>query len=153
FSPDGPLALSAGADHTARLWDLGTGRELSELGGHADIVWAVAFAPDGKHAASAGGMQELPGVGHVAGRDCAARLWEGSAGKDVRRRAGHAEAVRALAFSKDGRRILSASKDGALRLWQASDGKELRRFEGHTGLVRAVAYFPDGRRAVSVGDD
>jgi HEAT repeat protein len=153
FSPDGELALSAGADHTARVWDLRTGRALSELGGHADIVWAVAFAPDGKLAASAGGMQELPGVGHVAGTDFEVRLWEMPTGKEVRRLSGHAEAVRALAFSPDGRRLLSAGQDGALRLWQVADGKELRKFDGHTGPVRAVAFFPDGRRAVSVGDD
>jgi WD40 repeat protein/HEAT repeat protein len=149
FAPDASLGLSAGTDHTARLWDLRAGRELRELGGHADF-WAVAFSPDGKHAASAGGMQEAAGTGE---RDFEVRLWDVSSAKEVRRLVGHAEAVRALAFSKDGKRLLSADADGSVRLWQVEDGKHLARFAGHTGLVRAVAFFADGRRAVSAGED
>ena len=52
FSPDGKTALSGSGDHTARLWDLATGREIRKLEGHSNGVCSVAFSPDGKTALS-----------------------------------------------------------------------------------------------------
>jgi WD40 repeat protein len=50
LSRDGSLALSGGADHTARLWDVATGKGLQKLEGHTSQVYAVAFRPDGRQA-------------------------------------------------------------------------------------------------------
>ncbi len=155
ISPDGRYALSGGQDRTVRLWDLTAGREVRQFVGHQDIVWAVAFSPDGRQAVSGGGMQkDSTGTGYVAGaRDHDIRLWDVDTGQELKRFAGHAEAVGALAFSPDGGRVLSGANDSSVRLWQVSTGKEVRRFEGHSGIVRSVAFSPDGWRAASGGDD
>ena len=47
ISPDGELLVQA-AGHSARLWDLAAGKELTRLAGHEGDVTAVAFGPDGK---------------------------------------------------------------------------------------------------------
>jgi RNA polymerase sigma factor (sigma-70 family) len=54
FSPDGRLLLTAASqqDRGLRLWDLTTGQELCNVWGHRGFVTAVAFASDGKTAAS-----------------------------------------------------------------------------------------------------
>jgi WD40 repeat protein len=76
---------------------------------------------------------------------------------EVRRFHGQTGAVRAAAFSADGRYILTCSgppaTDKSLRLWDEATGSEVRRFEGHTSQIDAVAMSPDGRLAVSGGED
>ncbi len=42
----GTLAVSGGADHTLRLWDLGQQRCLQAFAVHTDSVWALAAPPD-----------------------------------------------------------------------------------------------------------
>ena len=45
FSSNGDLLASGSQDHTIKLWDVATGRELHTLRGHTDNVWTIAFSP------------------------------------------------------------------------------------------------------------
>jgi WD40 repeat protein len=54
-----------------------------------------------------------------------------------------------VAFSPDGRQVVSGSEDQTVRLWDAATGAALQRLEGHTGVVTSVAFSPDGRQVVS----
>jgi hypothetical protein len=59
FSPDGRFALSGNQNHTLKLWDLATGKEIRTLSGHTNTVSSVAFGPDGRSALSGSQDQTL----------------------------------------------------------------------------------------------
>ncbi|MBN9524485.1 PQQ-binding-like beta-propeller repeat protein, partial [bacterium] len=61
--------------------------------------------------------------------------------------------VRCMAFSPDGRWLVTGAEDRSVRVWDAATGRAVRRFDGHLGSVEQVAITPDGRHAVSAGDD
>ena len=67
---------------------------------------------------------------------------------------GHSDSVMSVAFSPDGRRIVSGSGDKTIRVWDAETGEEVvGPLKGHSDWVMSVAFSPDGRRIVSGSDD
>jgi WD40 repeat protein len=66
---------------------------------------------------------------------------------------GHADEVSRLAFSPDGRRLVSASRDRTIKIWDAATGRELHSLDNHTSWVTGVAFHPDGQHLVSAGLD
>ncbi|KAG1821954.1 WD40-repeat-containing domain protein [Suillus subaureus] len=66
----------------------------------------------------------------------------------------HTKKVLAVAFFKDGRRIVTASEDKTLRIWDVEKGALVGGpFEGHSDCVISVAVSPDDRRIASGGRD
>jgi WD40 repeat protein len=67
--------------------------------------------------------------------------------------AGHMKPVQSVAFSPDGKIIVSGSADQTMRLWDVTKGQLIRTFEGHTNTVQSVAFSPDGKTIVSGSAD
>jgi WD40 repeat protein len=87
--------------------------------------------------------------GQSSSPDYSLRLLEMETGREIRRLAGHREVVADVAFSPDGKRILSGSQDLSVIVWDVDSGEEIHRLVGHTGGPLAVAFTPDGRLALS----
>ncbi|MHC5543300.1 WD40 repeat domain-containing protein, partial [Singulisphaera rosea] len=62
---------------------------------------------------------------------------------------GHSDPVYTIAWSPDGKTLVTGGFDNTVRLWDAATRKELKKFEGHTNLVLTVAPSPDGKRILS----
>jgi WD40 repeat protein len=143
LSEDGRRALSGGGDKRVHLWDLDAGQRLAELSGHTGRVMAVRFAPGGKKAVSASadrtvsvwdlktGTRLATLTGPTRIMDCLAVSPDGrrvAAGDrdgkvhvwtlaDGRGRVldGHEDTVIAVAFTTDGRAVVSVDQRGLVR--------------------------------------
>jgi WD40 repeat protein/serine/threonine protein kinase len=141
FSPDGTiLASGCGADRTARLWDVRSGRLLRALAGHEAVVEGVAFSPDGKVLAT-------------AGWDRTVRLWDVAGGWQIAAFRGHTDRVRCVAFHPDGKLLASGAVDRTVRLWDVPAGQIKQVLHGHKGEIVKLAWRADGRVLASCGQD
>jgi WD40 repeat protein len=140
FSPDAKSILTASWDKTAILWDAKTGKKLHTFEGYD----CAAFSPDGRWVVT-------------GSLDKSATLWDCATGKRLRQFEGDPEArkkrqafreqaeVTAVAFSADGKRVLTGEAGNQAIVWDAETGEQLRTFKGHRGLVASVAFSPDGK--------
>src|SRR5262249_19943573 len=64
---------------------------------------------------------------------------------------GHSGPVHQLAFSEDGKRLVSAGADGTVRLWDGTNGAALRTLPETTEWQYSAALSSDGRRAAAGG--
>lgn len=113
ISYDSRLIVTCSADKTVRLWGLDFGDCHKSLLAHEDSVMAVAFVPSNKDQ-----------NGHnffSAGKDRLIKYWDGDKFEQIQRLPGHHGEIWALAISRSGETVVSASHDKSIRVWQQTD--------------------------------
>lgn len=155
FSPRGKFLAAGSKDGLILLADAATGQELRRFrGGDRQVVYSVAFSPDGKTLVSSTSNLGAPPSGTV-------EAWEVSTGRKLR---GEAEVVPCVAFAPDGR-TLALARSGLVELRDANVGTTRQElffpqkpaFFGRCGNepysgCRSVTFAPDGK-IVAGGND
>ncbi|THH21102.1 hypothetical protein EW146_g406 [Bondarzewia mesenterica] len=103
---------------------------------------ALPFAPEN----SIISRHYLPGFSHMLSV-CNGRTTDWPAIQNILK--GHTWGVSSVAFSPDGKQIVSGSEDSTIRIWDAETGEAIRILEQHTGPVSSVIFSPDGKRILS----
>jgi serine/threonine protein kinase len=134
LSPDNRRLYAARSDYehyrySIECIDLVTRQSLWQTDLQRDQgLTSLVLSPDGSVLASASGYED-PSI----------RIWDTSNGKLLFRLDGHTSWVGKLAFSEDGKRLISAAADQSIRIWDTSNWTELRVLRGHADEVHAVA--------------
>jgi WD40 repeat protein len=166
FLADGRTLVSASADKTARLLDVGVlstlvahpagpmfaqyhsnGQQLVTAGADKTVkLWDLAkasvlksFGPVADPIKAVTFSKDFAKIGVVTGK--AVKVWNIADGKEVVTLT-HAVEVLSLSFSPDGARIVTGAADKQTRLWDIATGKELQFF-AQDDTVDAVIHLPN----------
>jgi WD40 repeat protein len=143
FDKDGKR-LAVGSYGQVVLWDLAAARPIKLITNVLGAVNDLKFSPDGTILAVAGGQPSAKGD---------LRLYRVSDWKLLGVLRGHDDVVFSVAFSADGKRLVSASFDHTLRLWDVEKQQSLRAYPHHSDFVYAVAFSPTGKQIASASKD
>lgn len=128
FSPDGDRIAIAESEAVS-VWDARNGKELLRLGGvEFTYPGPLAFSPDGSRLAA-------------GDEDKVVCVWDAQSRKEVLTLRGHEAEVSSVAFSPDGRHILTTANEEAL-VWDARSGARVAALRGHAegeGILSAAS--------------
>jgi len=167
FSPDSKFLATACKDGVARIYqvderktDAGSDwQPVAELRGHKKSVRSIAFSPDGSLLATGGEdnavriwqqvgertwemIRELkgPSVTTAGGQTCQAQ---------TEKMPGHTNFVQTVAFSNDGKFLVTASRDATAKVWKAGTWELLQTLHDDENVVRGAVFSPDDQLIVT----
>ena len=126
--------MTASRDHTARIWELRTGKFLSFA--HPCPVLAAQFSADGRLVAT--GASD--GIG---------RIWDATDGRVLAQLLQPQGEINSIAFSPDGQRVATAAADQTIRVWDARSGLPLTDPLHTADKVWGVHFTSCGRWVVT----
>lgn len=149
FSPDGKTLASGDESKTIFLWDVKGGDRLATFklpagGGHH----ALAFSPNGNFLASGSSN----GTIYLWNATKTEERWWDAVGQYMPSLVfnGHNARVTNLAFSPDGKMLISGSQDGTVRAWDALTGSQLFTCSEFMAPIVGIFFSQDGRTVTSV---
>jgi WD40 repeat protein len=125
-------AVSQGNDHEIRFYDLAHPEHAPRRVPGKHLASSVAVSPDG-------------GLVAVSSEGGQVRLFDPADGERIEDLHGHLNAAFGLAFSPDGRRLISAGGSReAVKLWDVGTRQELLTLAGTGSLLFAARWSADG---------
>jgi WD40 repeat protein len=140
----GRLVSGAYGDGTARVWDVESGKADLAIETGLRHVEAVIYSPDTTMVATGGSSWH--------DREYL-KIWDANTGKLVANLKGHTRRVYCLAWTADGKTLISGSRDHSIRMWDTTTWQQIAVLTGHTSDVIGISISPNGRILVSASYD
>ncbi|MEY4306789.1 MAG: hypothetical protein RJA95_157, partial [Verrucomicrobiota bacterium] len=185
FSANGSLLVMGGGrggklGH-AIVWDVKTGKRVTEIGKEFDQVMSADISPDHRKVVLATNAKKVKCFDVATGeqlyliskhtewvtgadfspdgillatsdRNGNVFVWEADNGGEFYSLGQHKGSVTDLAWRADSNILASCSADGVITTWEMKTGKQVASWGAHGGNVQSVSFLPDGR-LVSGGAD
>ncbi|KAI8967521.1 WD40-repeat-containing domain protein [Mycotypha africana] len=169
--------ITGSKDHTARVWDKNTGREVRQLIGHHGPVNSVEYAGDNRVVTASSdatlkiwnvltgeciktietrqrcGVSCIQNIGphlYTGSVEGKIKIWDIETGECIKTMIGHIGIVRSIDYSNG--KIVTGGYDRTLKVWDPKSGACILSFQsGHSGLIFSVLV--SGTQIVSSGED
>jgi hypothetical protein len=130
FSADGKSLLAVSLDHSVSCWDWRAKKISAQPERPISDLWTAAVSPDGRSLVWGGNLGDL-------------WTWEPGGAKRAAKFQGQEE-LRAIAFSPDGKLLITANKEGVIELRDWASRKKLRQIRTKFGEIEGLALSADG---------
>jgi WD40 repeat protein len=138
--------LTSSDDHTARLWDVTSGKELHAFDHESRIV-TIDFSPDGKTILTSSSERRSPYIkGIRQPAEPSMKLWDAETGKMLIHKP-HLQGVTA-SFNQTGDQIVTACR-GLITYWDITSGKQLKTLREPL-IGTNVVFSPSGKHFVVI---
>lgn len=185
FSRNGSLLILGGGrggkfGHSV-VWDVKSGRRVTEVGKEFDSVMSADISADQKLIVIGSPSKKVKCYDTATGeelyliskhtewvmstvfspdgillatadRNGNVMVWEASNGGEFFQLGQHKAACVDLAWRADSNVLASCSLDGSISIWEMTEGKQLKNWAAHGGGVLSVSFTPDGKLASSGRD-
>jgi WD40 repeat protein len=129
-------------DGTVRVWDVESGETVLAIETGFNYVGSAIYSPDITMIATSG-----------QGKEEYLKIWDAKTGKPLANLKGHTSQVNCLAWTADGKTLISGSSDSSIRTWNTTTWHQIAVCAGHTDDVYGVAISPNGRILASASED
>ncbi len=141
FQSDGSLLVTGDLNGVARVWDLRTGRCVTNLIGHVKRILSMAFMPNGYQLAT-------------GSDDNTVRIWDLRRRSSVYNLPAHHKLISDIRFEPtEGKFMVTASYDGVCKLWNTRDWQVAAKFAGHEAKMTSASPSRDGNIIVTTSAD
>jgi len=146
FSQDEKHVLTSSDDHTARLWEVTSGKELHTFD-HKSSILTIDFSPDGKTILTSSSERRSPYIeGFRQPAEPSMKLWDAQTGKLLIHKP-HQQGVTA-SFNESGDQIVTACR-GLITYWDIALGKQLKTLREPL-IGTNVVFSPKGKHFVVI---
>ncbi len=144
FSQNGALLIAGGGrggkSGNAVVWDVKTGKRITEVGHEFDQVMSADISPN----------QAMIAIGSPSKK---VKCFNASTGEELYIIKKHTEWVLQIAFSPDGVLLASADRNGGIIITEAATGGEFYVLDGHKASCTGLAWRSDSNVLASCSED
>jgi WD40 repeat protein len=124
-----------------KLFDTSSGELLADLWVNHDSVLCVTFSPDGRYLACGDTTGSLVVFDP---ENASNQVWHSQE---------HTDWIQSIAWSKDSRRMVTASRDKTCKIFDSQTGQLQNTWNGHQDAVVAALFSHDDKQIISAGQD